>query len=76
MSVIWVEGKAYRRTDYDSEADLETSIIEVQHRLFGSESLLLGRKEQDWDQRVSPEHPGRLPPRLVRFQASPLRGRE
>ena len=46
MSVIWIEGKAYRRTDYDSEADLETSIIEVQHRLFGPDRFYLDVKSK------------------------------
>jgi len=46
MSVIWIEGKAYRRTDYDSEADLETSIIEVQNRLFGPDRFYLDVKSK------------------------------
>lgn len=34
MPVIWIAGKAYRRVEYDTEADLESAIVEVQHRLF------------------------------------------
>jgi hypothetical protein len=46
MPVIWIAGKAYRRTDYDSEADLETAIIEVQHRLFGPNRFYLDVKSK------------------------------
>lgn len=46
MPVIWVGGKAYRRTDYDSEADLESAIIEVQHRLFGPDRFYLDVKSK------------------------------
>lgn len=46
MSVIWVAGKAYRRVDYESEADLETAIIEVQHRLFGPNRFYLDVKNK------------------------------
>src|SRR5512138_430443 len=46
MSVIWVLGKAYRRVEYDSEADLETAIIDVQHRLFGANRFYLDVKNK------------------------------
>jgi hypothetical protein len=46
MSVIWVAGKAYRRVDYESEADLETAILEVQHRLFGANRFYLDVKSK------------------------------
>src|SRR5208337_479665 len=46
MSVIWVAGKSYRRVDYESEADLETAIIEVQNRLFGSNRFYLDVKNK------------------------------
>jgi hypothetical protein len=46
MPVIWIAGKAYRRVEYDSEADLETAIIEVQHRLFGANRYYLDVKNK------------------------------
>src|SRR5579885_1831838 len=46
MSVIWISGKAYRRVDYENEADLESAIIEVQHRLFGSKRFYLDVKNK------------------------------
>jgi hypothetical protein len=46
MPVIWSAGKTYRRVEYDSEADLETAIIEVQHRLFGANRHYLDVKNR------------------------------
>jgi hypothetical protein len=46
MSIICVAGKAYRRVDYESEADLETAILEVQHRLFGPNRFYLDVKSK------------------------------
>jgi hypothetical protein len=46
MPVIWIAGKAYRRVEYDSEADLESAIIEVQHRLFGANRYYLDVKNK------------------------------
>jgi hypothetical protein len=46
MPVIWAAGKAYHRVEYDSEADLETAIIEVQHRLFGANRYYLDVKNK------------------------------
>ncbi len=46
MSVIWISGKPYRRVDFESEADLESAIIEVQHRLFGSNRFYLDVKSK------------------------------
>jgi hypothetical protein len=46
MPVIWAAGKAYRRVEYESEADLETSILEVQHRLFGQSRYYLDVKSK------------------------------
>ena len=76
MSVIWVAGKAYRRVDYESEADLETAILEVQHRLFGPNRFYIGCQESHRNEGINPEYPGRLSIRPLRFQASPLRGRK
>jgi hypothetical protein len=46
MSVIWISGKAYRQVDYENEADLESAINEVQHRLFGSKRFYLDVKSK------------------------------
>src|SRR5580704_1419195 len=46
MPVIWIAGKAYRRVEYGSEADLESAIIEVQHRLFGANRYYLDVKNK------------------------------
>jgi hypothetical protein len=46
MSVVWLAGETYRRVDYESEADLETSILEVQHRLFGPNRFYLDVKSK------------------------------
>ncbi len=46
MSVIWLADQAYRRVDYESEADLEDVIIKVQHRLFGSNRFYLDVKNK------------------------------
>jgi hypothetical protein len=46
MSVVWVAGKAYRQVEYASEADLETAILEVQHRLFGANRYYLDVKNR------------------------------
>lgn len=46
MPVIWAAGKAYRRVEYESEADLETAILEVQHRLFGPNRFYLDVKNK------------------------------
>jgi hypothetical protein len=46
MPVVWIAGKAYRRVEYDSEADLESAIIEVQHRLFGPNRYYLDVKNK------------------------------
>jgi len=41
-----LKAKHIARTDYDSEADLETAIIEVQHRLFGPDRFYLDVKSK------------------------------
>jgi hypothetical protein len=46
MPVIWSAGKAYSRVEYDSEADLESAIIEVQDRLFGVNRYYLDVKNK------------------------------
>ncbi len=46
MSVIWMAGQAYRRVEYESEADLESAIIEVQSRLFGPNRFYLDVKNR------------------------------
>ncbi len=46
MSVIWIAGKSYRSVDCESEADLESAIIQVQHRLFGPNRFYLDVKNK------------------------------
>jgi hypothetical protein len=46
VSVIWAAGNEYRQVDYENEADLETAIIEVQHRLFGPNRFYLDVKNK------------------------------
>jgi hypothetical protein len=46
MPVIWIAGKAYRRVDYESEADLESAIVEVQRQLFGPNRFYLDVKKK------------------------------
>src|SRR3982074_430192 len=46
MPIIWAAGKTYRRVEYESEADLETAILEVQHRLFGQNRYYLDVKNK------------------------------
>lgn len=46
MPVIWATGKTYRRVEYESEADLESAIVEVQHRLFGANRYYLDVKNK------------------------------
>jgi hypothetical protein len=46
VSLIWSKGGAYRRVPYDSEADLEKSILEVQDDLFGADRLYIDVKKK------------------------------
>ncbi len=46
MSLIWISGKGYRQVDFANEADLESAIIEIQHRLFGPNRFYLDVKNK------------------------------
>src|SRR5438874_2008426 len=46
MPVFWTGAGSYRRVDYQSEADLETAIIQVQEQLFGSNRYYLDVKKK------------------------------
>lgn len=46
MSLIWTKSGAFRRAPYDSEADLEKSILEVQADLFGLNRIYLDIKKK------------------------------
>jgi len=46
MSMIWTPHGPYRRDDYDSEAELEKSILEVQADLFGPNRIYLPVKKK------------------------------
>lgn len=46
MSVIWTRNGFFRRVQYQSEADLESSILEVQDQLFGSTRIYLDIKKR------------------------------
>lgn len=46
MSLIWTEKGAYRRAEYDSEADLEAAILQVQRDLFGPNRIYLPVKKK------------------------------
>ncbi len=46
MTVIWTSQKVYTLTNYISEADLETAIIQVQLELFGSKRIYLDVKKK------------------------------
>jgi hypothetical protein len=46
MSMIWSADRVYRRVEYESEADLETAIVQVQHRLFGPNRFYLDIKKK------------------------------
>jgi hypothetical protein len=43
---IWTKSGAYRAVSYANEADLETSIVEVQHQLFGLNRIYLDVKRK------------------------------
>ena len=45
MSIIWTSGDLYRKTDYNSEADLEQAILQVQGELFGPNRVYLPVKK-------------------------------
>jgi hypothetical protein len=49
MSVIWTQTGPYKRVDFNSEADLETSVIKVQDPLFGPGRIYLGPKKKIGD---------------------------
>lgn len=46
MSVIWANGETYRRIDYESEADLEKSIMEIKEDLFGKNRYYVDTKRR------------------------------
>jgi hypothetical protein len=46
VSLIWTKNGAHRRVAYDSEADLEKAILEVQAELFGSNRAYLNVKKK------------------------------
>jgi hypothetical protein len=46
MSVIWTDAGAYHRVAYESEADLEEAIVQVQNELFGSHRVYLPVKRK------------------------------
>jgi len=46
MSTIWTKAGSYQRGSYLNEADLETSILEVQRELFGQDRIYLDVKKK------------------------------
>ncbi len=46
MSVIWTPTGAYHRTNYESEAELEQVILQVQESLFGPNRIYLAVKKK------------------------------
>lgn len=46
MLLIWTKTGAFRRIDYNSEADLESTIVEVQKELFGRDRIYLDVKKK------------------------------
>ena len=46
MTTIWTSQGVYRQSQYKSEADLETAILEVQSYLFGSNRIYLPVKKK------------------------------
>jgi hypothetical protein len=46
MTVIWSPNGIFRRVEYENEADLESAILEVQHRLFGRNRFYLDVKKR------------------------------
>ncbi len=46
MSLIWTENGVHRRVPYESEADLEKTILEVQVDLFGQNRIYLDVKKK------------------------------
>jgi hypothetical protein len=46
MTVIWTKDGPYRKVGYDSEADLEAAILQVQTELFGANRIYLPVKKK------------------------------
>ena len=46
MSLIWMQNDLYRIAEYQSEADLESAIIQVQSELFGPNRIYLDVKKK------------------------------
>src|SRR5512146_2892383 len=46
MNVLWTKNGAFRRVEYDGEADLESAILQVQEELFGPERVYLDIKRK------------------------------
>jgi hypothetical protein len=46
MGMIWTKEGPYKSVEYESEADLEAAILQVQHDLFGSNRIYLDVKRK------------------------------
>jgi len=46
MSLIWTKNGPYYKVEYENEADLESAILEVQDKLFGSNRIYLDIKKK------------------------------
>ena len=46
MNLIWTKSGAFRRAEYNDEADLEAAIVEVQAELFGASRIYLDVKKK------------------------------
>jgi hypothetical protein len=46
MQIIWTKNGIYNQADYESEADLESAILEVQKDLFGANRIYLDVKKK------------------------------
>jgi len=46
MSLIWTPSRTHRIADYDDEADLETTILQVQKELFGEKRIYVDVKKR------------------------------
>jgi len=46
LSIFWTQQGAFRRVDYESENDLEQSILQVKRELFGLNRIYLDVKKK------------------------------
>jgi hypothetical protein len=46
MTVIWTENNKYERVDYESEADLESAILDVEDEFLGEDRIYLDVKKK------------------------------